>query len=142
MGCRACGASCRKNKQLCSLCEDAFWVQQPIGSRPWSWSKNYAIRRDNATCQHCGRKRQNFNHNSLVLRNLRRELGRELTNEETALVLGVPVEDLYIILTVHHVLPRSEGGLDNPENLLTLCRPCHDKVHHQQPKGRHRKKKE
>jgi len=33
------------------------------------------------------------------------------------------------ILQVHHIIPRSQGGTDNPENLLTLCLTCHDKHH-------------
>jgi len=28
-------------------------------------------------------------------------------------------------LTVHHILPRSQGGRDNTENLITLCMFCH-----------------
>lgn len=31
-------------------------------------------------------------------------------------------------LTVHHILPRAEGGGDNPENLIALCAKCHDEV--------------
>ena len=31
-------------------------------------------------------------------------------------------------LEIHHVVPRSEGGGDNRENLITLCRKCHDEV--------------
>jgi len=31
-------------------------------------------------------------------------------------------------LTAHHLIPRSEGGGDNLENLVTLCPPCHDFV--------------
>ena len=29
-------------------------------------------------------------------------------------------------LTVHHLIPRIEGGGENPENLITLCKSCHD----------------
>ena len=29
-------------------------------------------------------------------------------------------------LTVHHIKPRDQGGLDVPRNLLTLCGSCHD----------------
>lgn len=29
---------------------------------------------------------------------------------------------------VHHVKPRARGGSDNPKNLMTLCRPCHEKI--------------
>lgn len=31
-------------------------------------------------------------------------------------------------LTVHHLIPRAEGGKENPENLITLCYACHDFV--------------
>lgn len=29
-------------------------------------------------------------------------------------------------LEVHHIKPKENGGGDNPENLITLCRACHD----------------
>ena len=29
-----------------------------------------------------------------------------------------------------HFIPRSKGGLGIPENILTLCRECHDKYDH------------
>ncbi|MEY7847723.1 HNH endonuclease [Natrarchaeobius sp. A-rgal3] len=32
-------------------------------------------------------------------------------------------------LQAHHVVPRSAGGPDELENLLTLCRPCHGVIH-------------
>jgi 5-methylcytosine-specific restriction endonuclease McrA len=31
-------------------------------------------------------------------------------------------------LTIHHLIPRSEGGEDYSENLITLCPECHDYV--------------
>jgi len=31
-------------------------------------------------------------------------------------------------LTMHHIMPRSEGGGDNVENLAALCRKCHNLV--------------
>lgn len=33
-----------------------------------------------------------------------------------------------IELSCHHVIPRAEGGDNNPKNLITLCRPCHDLI--------------
>ena len=27
-----------------------------------------------------------------------------------------------------HVVPRSQGGLGIPQNIVTACRPCHDKM--------------
>jgi 5-methylcytosine-specific restriction endonuclease McrA len=35
----------------------------------------------------------------------------------------------YKHLEVHHIIPRSKGGSDDPENLVTLCQRCHDKKH-------------
>jgi len=32
-------------------------------------------------------------------------------------------------LEVHHIIFRSNGGSDNAENLITLCKNCHDDVH-------------
>ena len=32
-------------------------------------------------------------------------------------------------LQVHHVIPRSQGGSDFPENLITLCSKCHGQAH-------------
>ena len=31
-------------------------------------------------------------------------------------------------LEVHHVMPRADGGQDNVENLILLCRTHHDRV--------------
>ena len=35
-------------------------------------------------------------------------------------------------LEVHHILPRSKGGRDNPRNMVTLCRNCHQEIHRDQ----------
>jgi predicted RNA-binding Zn-ribbon protein involved in translation (DUF1610 family) len=32
-------------------------------------------------------------------------------------------------LDVHHVVPRDHGGSNDPENLITLCAPCHRLIH-------------
>lgn len=32
-------------------------------------------------------------------------------------------------LTIHHLVPRAQGGSDDLDNLLTLCRACHDLYH-------------
>jgi len=43
-----------------------------------------------------------------------------------------PLEDLKknnIKLQVHHIKPKSRGGTDVPENLVTLCEHCHKQVH-------------
>lgn len=35
----------------------------------------------------------------------------------------------YKHLEVHHIVPRSKGGTDDPKNLITLCQRCHGKKH-------------
>jgi 5-methylcytosine-specific restriction endonuclease McrA len=35
----------------------------------------------------------------------------------------------------HHIVPRSEGGGDDPINLVTLCTPCHHKIHSRRVNG-------
>ncbi|HKM13741.1 MAG TPA: HNH endonuclease [Candidatus Methanomethylophilaceae archaeon] len=32
-------------------------------------------------------------------------------------------------LHVHHIMPKSEGGADNPLNLITVCNTCHKLIH-------------
>ena len=32
-------------------------------------------------------------------------------------------------LQVHHIIFRSKGGTDSPDNLITLCKTCHDDLH-------------
>jgi len=29
----------------------------------------------------------------------------------------------------HHIVPVGKGGSHHPDNLLTLCRACHKKIH-------------
>lgn len=37
----------------------------------------------------------------------------------------VPVDE------VHHIVPVSRGGTNNPNNLMSLCKSCHNKIHHE-----------
>ena len=32
---------------------------------------------------------------------------------------------------VHHLVPVSKGGRHTDDNLMSLCRSCHNKVHHE-----------
>ena len=43
-------------------------------------------------------------------------------------------------LQVHHIQPRSQGGTDISENLVTLCAKCHAAVHAGTLKGQKKKK--
>lgn len=36
-------------------------------------------------------------------------------------------------LEVHHIHHRSDGGTDDPENLITLCMKCHAEQHKGEP---------
>jgi 5-methylcytosine-specific restriction endonuclease McrA len=36
---------------------------------------------------------------------------------------------------LHHVEKRSQGGSDNPQNLVSLCRICHENVHENDSSG-------
>jgi hypothetical protein len=33
------------------------------------------------------------------------------------------------LLHVHHIIFRSDGGTNSPDNLITLCKTCHDNLH-------------
>lgn len=33
-----------------------------------------------------------------------------------------------MFLTCHHILPREDGGLNEEDNLIALCRSCHDEI--------------
>lgn len=35
-------------------------------------------------------------------------------------------------LEVHHILPKSQGGTDAANNLVTLCHKCHKQWHREQ----------
>ena len=39
-------------------------------------------------------------------------------------------------LEVHHVIKRSQGGPDTPDNCIALCRRCHDRTDWPWTKGR------
>ena len=32
---------------------------------------------------------------------------------------------------VHHILPVSKGGRHTQDNLMSLCKSCHNKIHHE-----------
>lgn len=40
--------------------------------------------------------------------------------------------------SVHHIVPRDEGGGDHIDNLILLCHPCHDAVEIAEPPIRNR----
>ena len=32
-------------------------------------------------------------------------------------------------IDIHHLIFKSQGGKDEPDNLISLCRECHNKAH-------------
>lgn len=62
-------------------------------------TKKRILRRDDYTCLRCGHKS------------------------------GPHAGDDGRVLQVHHINPKSEGGSNKDENLITLCRPCHGVQH-------------
>ena len=51
---------------------------------------------------------------------------------------GIGGRESDIILEVHHKIPRSLGGGNEPSNLQTLCVTCHDLWHYNRYSGRPR----
>jgi 5-methylcytosine-specific restriction endonuclease McrA len=43
---------------------------------------------------------------------------------------GIGGRNSDIILEVHHIKWRRYGGQDEPANLMTCCRSCHEILHH------------
>lgn len=75
----------------------------------WNRTRDpYSLRilyRDNFTCQKCGE-----------FHAFRNEYG-----------VYIPTDDGE--LNVHHIVPVSMGGGDEPENLITVCVKCHKLIH-------------
>ena len=104
--CRFCGQklSGRRTSFCCNEHSQRF-----ANATVWNRGRDpYSLRilyRDNFTCQECGE-----------FHAFRSEYG-----------VYLPIDDGQ--LNVHHVVPVSEGGGDEPENLVTLCVKCHKAVH-------------
>ena len=63
------------------------------------------FRRDDYTCQRCGEVHRLINEN------------------------GIPLPTTDGELDLHHKKPVSQGGTDDPDNLVTWCRKCHKEWH-------------
>jgi 5-methylcytosine-specific restriction endonuclease McrA len=40
-----------------------------------------------------------------------------------------PDEDVHVTIEAHHISPFGYGGVTTADNLITLCKTCHDGVH-------------
>ena len=104
--CPWCGGEVNnKRRRFCSDdCRNVF-------ARCTVWQRGrdaYSLRilyRDNFTCQDCGEFHAFHNRHGMY----------------------IPIDDGQ--LEVHHIIPVSEGGGDEPENLVTLCKKCHAERH-------------
>lgn len=104
--CPWCGKEVtNRRRRYCSNdCRQAF-----SNATVWHRGRDaYSLRilyRDHFTCQDCGKFHAFINNYSMV----------------------IPIDDGK--LEVHHILPVSFGGGDEPNNLLTLCKDCHKERH-------------
>jgi len=75
---------------------------------PFSDRKERVRRRDGYACRLCGRE-------------------AALSPED------IPKDERYygggLDLQVHHIQPRSQGGSDDLDNLVTVCGRCHSRLH-------------
>ena len=110
--CQWCGKSIteKRRKSFCSKeCSHKFNVATSSvyflnkGSR--GGYANHILRRDNYTCQKCG----DFH---------------GLTNEH-----GIKLPTTDGELEIHHIQQVQYGGDDSPDNLITLCKKCHENIH-------------
>lgn len=69
-------------------------------------SANYlkTLERDKFTCQDCGKKDE-----------LDKYKGWEKSGDT--------------ILEIHHIKPKNAGGTSELDNLITLCKGCHSRIH-------------
>jgi 5-methylcytosine-specific restriction endonuclease McrA len=71
---------------------------------------------------------------------LNKEQRREILERDNFLCVacGIGGRESDIILEVHHKIPRSCGGSNDPSNLETRCTVCHDIWHYGSWTGRPR----
>ena len=107
--CEWCGRELPKRRTSC-CCEECtrnfnIATNPAWGSASGGGYRGHIMRRDNYTCQKCGEFHALINEN------------------------GIPVPTSDGELDVHHKIPVACGGSDAPDNLITLCRKCHKKIH-------------
>jgi len=95
----------------CSNSREKFWWDEAkriykIDEDKVLMMTNYhkVLERDGFTCQICGKKDDPSKY---------KELGKAKN----------------AILEVHHIKPKKDRGRSEIDNLITLCRDCHAKVH-------------
>ena len=110
--CQWCGKKIENNRRK-SFCSNEC-SQKFNNATVWNRGRgSYGMRilyRDNFTCQKCGQFKAALSEYGIPL----------------------PVDNG---LEIHHIIPVSQGGGDEPENLTTLCHDCHLEEHFKQTKN-------
>lgn len=88
--------------------------------------RRYRLLRDNPVCARCGLRAAFYaiERHAVRDRETKRWKAAERDNNAWHLNLYVVVEGKEIQFTLDHVVPRSRGGSDSPDNLQTMCQPC------------------
>ncbi|MEN8007376.1 MAG: HNH endonuclease [Candidatus Krumholzibacteriota bacterium] len=89
-------------------------VETDVGKRELSRAEAERMKCDAAICKHGGR-----NTTTIPPRVRRQVLARDRHRCQA------PGCGRTRFLEVHHLVPRNQGGGNNPENLTTLCGSCH-----------------
>lgn len=109
--CEWCGSILPKRRKSCCCeeCNKKFLIATSAIMYANTGSaggyRNHIFRRDNYTCQNCRDFHAAVNENGFYL---------PTTDGE---------------LDLHHKIPVSKGGTDDPDNLVTWCRKCHKEWH-------------
>lgn len=105
--CKWCGKKIENKRRKSFCCDECS--QKFARFTVWQRGRDaYSLRilyRDNFTCRDCGEFKAYKNEHGVY----------------------IPIDSG---LEVHHIIPVSEGGNDDPDNLITLCHDCHMKRHH------------
>jgi hypothetical protein len=104
------------------------------GVRPtsfWLTISYECFTRDNFTCRHCGKTREQLEQDKIS----ERWIGDKITGR-----YNPEWKPTNYILNCHHIKPIKDGGNNKLENLITLCGKCH-KIEHSHTRNVARKHK-
>lgn len=98
--CRWCGVSISdRRKRYCSEEHRDNWLNETYFVEDFKVQRGVALQRDGYMCKGCG-----------------------MTRDEH-------YSEYWTDLHAHHVIPRSQNGSNNAENLVALCKFCHIEIH-------------
>lgn len=111
--CRWCGAPLpgRRRKWCSQRCVNTYLALEYLR---WEYTCWYVKDRDDLTCQDCG-----FSED--VVRQAVEDAGHQWYQ----LLKICGWYSIRTLMEVHHIVPRSDGGSNHPDNLVLLCARCH-----------------